>query len=857
MKTPSGSLSSTLTVTFTLCFALAQAVPASDGSPCKTQSTWKSWHETTTFSDCQFAGDRNTAAASGFELFEAHGAFLGLDPTDLQLIEVKHGLASSHSRYRQMFQGRPVFGGLVSVHQRGDGSISHIHRRVFDIQRALYAHKHELSLAKATDAARRAAGKSLGVVADERLPTRSEQVWFPIGKNHLVPAWELMIYSAKPLGDFLTVIDARNGAVLFQENRIAFGHDPAEPEAEKGMPVTGSGLVYVPNPMQTTGDTGLTDGNDATNGTLDAERVNVTLLGLDSGTGLLTGEYVDMTLSGGLNVAVADEMSRVYEYDRDDPRFEQVVIYHSIDSIQRYFHSLGFDDANVPPNGIRDFPSLANAHWDNADQSFYSTGDDGVHFGDGGVDDGEDADIIAHEYGHAIQHNQNASWGGGEMGAMGEGFGDYLAMSFYHADGDATYQAANNPCVGEWDATSYSSTTPPCLRRTDGTKMYPDDLVGQVHADGEIWSRALWDIRNVLGGPTTDTLVLEHHFALPGSATMPTAALAMITADANLNGGANDTVLREKFCDRGILEDPNCLPALAAPILTFPAGGETLQANSTVDITWQTNGAPGTTTYTVEYVEQCTPGVSFSDDMESGAGLWAMTHGAGTADWALGTTNPQSGTSAFFASEPDEITDQYLALGSPLPVAGEEILSVWHDYNTESGFDGGVIEVSTNGGSTWTDLGPMMTQNGYNNSISTSYNSPIGGQEAFSGSSGGYVETLVDLSSFAGQSILIRFRMASDESVSGAGWHVDDVSLVTTGAWTTLGTSAAGANSMPWTVPDTPSDDYCVRLTGQSAGFSESLVTGAPFTVDSNTLFIDGFDAGNTAAWGAVVGELP
>ena len=331
---------------------------------------------------------------------------------------------------------------------------------------------------------------------------------------------------------------------MWQENRAAFD--------------TGSGYVYEPNPYQTQGSgAGMVDNNDANNTALTNQRVLVTLQGLDPGTGLLRGEFANLSSlnSPSLPDIDANEPSRIYEYTRNDDRFEQVVVYHSIDSMQRYFHFLGFDDDTGTPNGIRDFPTLANAHWYTDDQSFYSTGDDAVHFGDGGVDDAEDADIVAHEYGHAVQHDQNAFWGGGEMGAMGEGFGDYLAASFYADYGNAAFQSLHAAAVGEWDAVSYSSANPPNLRRVDGNKHYPENLVGQVHADGEIWSAALWDIRQILGGPTTDQLVLESHFALPAGATMRVAANAILQADANLNGGLNEAVIRQQFEDRGILAE--------------------------------------------------------------------------------------------------------------------------------------------------------------------------------------------------------------------------------------------------------------------------------------------------------------
>ena len=287
----------------------------------------------------------------------------------------------------------------------------------------------------------------------------------------------------------------------------------------------------------------------------------------------------------------ADEPGREYFYNRSDPRFEQVMAYSAIDSVQRYIHALGFDndtgDDNKLSKGIRDHPTLVNAHWDNRDQSFYSIGDDAVHLGDGGVNDAEDADIILHEYGHALQHAQNICWGGGEvsgdgseMGAMGEGFSDYLAADFYASEGDPAYQKDNAACVGEWDGTAYSTTDPHCLRRVDGTKIYPDDLIilppnpspedlsRKIHKDGEIWSRALWNIRAALGGPAADQIILEHHFSLPCNATMPMAALEMIDVDANLFGSAHEGALRKAFCDRGILRDRDCeLPAKKVAIV--------------------------------------------------------------------------------------------------------------------------------------------------------------------------------------------------------------------------------------------------------------------------------------------------
>ena len=136
------------------------------------------------------------------------------------------------------------------------------------------------------------------------------------------------------------------------------------------------------------------------------------------------------------------------------------------------------------------------------------------------------------------------------------------------------------------------------------------------------------------------------------------------------------------------------------------------------------------------------------------------------------------------------MTDQYLAMIEPVHVGLSGTLSFWHTYNTEPTFDGGVVEVSTDDGGSWSDIGQAaFTQNGYNQTISTFHQSPIGGRPAFAAYSD-YVQSVASLDAYAGQDVLIRFRLATDSSVSGVGWTVDDVSitpddLVTTATFTT------------------------------------------------------------------------
>ena len=69
--------------------------------------------------------------------------------------------------------------------------------------------------------------------------------------------------------------------------------------------------------------------------------------------------------------------------------------------------------------------------------------------------------------------------------------------------------------MGDWDSVSYTSAVPHCLRRVDTNLHYPDDLNGRVHHDGQIWSRALWDIRGALGATAADTVIVQAQFDMP------------------------------------------------------------------------------------------------------------------------------------------------------------------------------------------------------------------------------------------------------------------------------------------------------------------------------------------------------
>ena len=311
---------------------------------------------------------------------------------------------------------------------------------------------------------------------------------------------------------------------------------------------TGVGSVFVPNPVQSLGDESLTDQKDADGAVPAAAYHDVALTHLD-GSGFLNGDYATVKSATG-NPAFSP--TNTFRYTRSQDEFEQVMAYYWITESQKYIHSLGFGEWLRP---IDDQPQRVRINQLGVDNSFAT--DHPVlelRFGKGGVDDAEDAEVILHEYGHAIHFSQGFSFASEEAGAISEGFGDYWAVTVSDVVAKALGVPELEPlsCVADWDSTSYTSTVPHCLRRLDTNLRYPRDLNGEVHHDGQIWSRALWDIRQKLGNATADTIILQGSFDFPGT-TMPDLATRTVAAAQQLYGNAAAKVVRQAFIDRGIL----------------------------------------------------------------------------------------------------------------------------------------------------------------------------------------------------------------------------------------------------------------------------------------------------------------
>jgi hypothetical protein len=310
---------------------------------------------------------------------------------------------------------------------------------------------------------------------------------------------------------------------------------------------TAPAQVFAPNPVADLGIQTLTDQKDAdyfsADPTLARAYHRVTLTDLD-GSGTLTGTYAKVISETG---KAAVNAGSGFVYTRDQDQFEQTMGYYWVTQAQRYIQSLGFG-STLPKVNRRQ--QLLRINQFGGDNSFYreGTGKLTITFGKGGVDDAEDAEVIVHEYGHSVQDNQVPGFGSTpEAGAIGEAFGDYLAVTV----SEHFAPTPDEPCVADWDSTSYTSAVPHCLRRVDGSKHYPEDLVGEVHADGEIWSRALWDIHKALGARLADTIIIDAQFGFAPDISMRAAAATTIDT-AGRYGASAKRAVQAAFAARGL-----------------------------------------------------------------------------------------------------------------------------------------------------------------------------------------------------------------------------------------------------------------------------------------------------------------
>jgi hypothetical protein len=258
---------------------------------------------------------------------------------------------------------------------------------------------------------------------------------------------------------------------------------------------------------------------------------------------------------------------------RGNNAFNDAMTYFHLDQNQRYMQSLGF----TGPTGIQEGPIQTDTDGlSGADNSYFLPASNRLAFGHGCVDDNEDADVILHEYGHAIQHDITANWTGGDTGAMGEGFGDYWAASYSYV------QPNGNTFFPDWIYTwdghgasdaCWPGRDPQCHRRpvrADHHVFRPRFHPRRLRQSDELWSTPLFQsLRTLMSQGYTresvDQIILESHFGIGSGLKMRDMANLTIAAASALQPGGNHAdVFIEKFLVHNIIQVPAASLSIAS-----------------------------------------------------------------------------------------------------------------------------------------------------------------------------------------------------------------------------------------------------------------------------------------------------
>jgi hypothetical protein len=449
---------------------------------------------------------------------------LALTPADLGNLEM-HGTRSRRVgttvRFHQQWKGIPVHGAEVSMTIKPNRSVVMVNNSFVN----------NLDLRDVTPSL--SAGQARTIALDYlntegRITDEFNDLKIVATNNGAKLAYRISLVAMEPLGEWEVFVDAKNGEILRVTDIAAYHKHRTEPEPAyvpfPAIMVQGTGNIWVPDPLSSAGadygDTGFSDNNDANSPELLAQQVSVALLDitLEGGMYFLKGPWAEITDEEAPNRGVFEQATNVWDFDRTDNAFEAVNVYYHIDESMRYLNEeLGIDvRPSLYPGGVKCDPSGLN----DADNSHYVGGSQRLSWGDGGVDDAEDSDVVHHELGHGL-HDWITMGGLSQNQGLSEGSGDYWAASYNRSLGDWTPADEQYFWIFNWDGHNPFWNGRSCGVST----TWQPSLGGGIHTQGQVWSTSMMLVYDAIGKRKTDIIFWE--------------GLALTNGNSNQNDAAN------------------------------------------------------------------------------------------------------------------------------------------------------------------------------------------------------------------------------------------------------------------------------------------------------------------------------
>ncbi|MEP7041778.1 MAG: hypothetical protein ABI843_01875 [Dokdonella sp.] len=509
------------------------------------------------------------------EFLAARHAQLGLSaPESAALVRTtqRQGRHFSVVRFEQHQQGLPVYGSDIAISVTPNGRVVYVANSAVGGVATVDASADKTAI-DATAIAKQYLG-----VAGFSLQSAQRMVYVGTDASHLV--WRVTAVAQQGLrGEWELLVDAHSGEVLRAQDIAAYE--------------SGTGTIHTPDPLSyervAYGTAGYVDGNNADTPQLTAALVPVTLddITFTGGNYSLSGPYAvcedwDTPHDAGCPVQPGTDFS----VTRGDLTFDAVMGYWHISAYLKYVN----ETLGVPAMPIH---HSGGVHYDphgfqGDDNSQFVSSSEKLTFGEGGVDDAQDSDVLIHELGHAIHYFVT----GGHLSqveGLSEGVGDYNGAA-WSRDFPNQWTPADTAYywIYSWDG--HNPFWPGRVLNYELNHTYAQIHNQEIHTAGQYWSSCNLLARDVVGGAIFDKAYFEGLSMTGGSTNQKDAAQAVITAAATLGySQAQIDAIGEAYNSGNASGHAGCSYAVTVP--TASSGATVAVDQTSIDATAATGAS--------------------------------------------------------------------------------------------------------------------------------------------------------------------------------------------------------------------------------------------------------------------------
>ncbi|MBD3335461.1 MAG: hypothetical protein GF355_08080, partial [Candidatus Eisenbacteria bacterium] len=491
--------------------------------------------------------------AAGRQVMRENSGALGVNPDQLVLDDVTHGLGKTAVHFSQVYQGVPVHEGRAHATFTDEGRLfvlsSNYHGNIeLDTNPYLTASEAEelarldLPFDRSTDSIED--GTSLLILP---VPVSETDVSY-----HLV--WRVRVHTEEPLGIWVTHVDAHSGGILWRYNDVHFvdfsgdANSDVQPDTYCNG-VENQAAAHLRIQVSGVGNTNTDADGNWTLGYGGSDPKTV--------TADLYGPYVDINNYGGAEAEFSGTATPgvpfTVSFDDGNAQHDERDVFDAVNDIHEYFLHFdpGFGYINQRITAYVSRNSTCNAYW-NGTINFYREGG-------GCANTGEIQGVVHHEFGHGIQDHILGQQGNQ---GLGEGNSDVMANLITRESiiGRGFYL---NQCTSG-------------IRDSDNNLQYPEDVIGQpIHSAGRViagfhWDSmmGLWDLYGEDQGTIKNGELWHFARVLEHPLYQPDQVLATFIADDDDGNLDNGTPHYDQLCIGATNHGFDCPEILEGVIIT-------------------------------------------------------------------------------------------------------------------------------------------------------------------------------------------------------------------------------------------------------------------------------------------------